>query len=189
MTDAVVRLWLKVADAAALTAREALQRALGYGRTVRAVSRSELWAFRWDTPVDAEPLLSRLGRDTNLLLNPNKHHMEIAIGENRLSPRGNIWILVSTAGDGADMEETLVRRRLVEGAPPRVRRAVLWELDLDAAEGERVRLGEEIAITRSRRKGLLANPHVQDAEVFAEAPTAARIGERLVAADNPVRVR
>ena len=37
MTEAVVRLWLKVNDPTALTAHETLQRALGYGRTVAGV--------------------------------------------------------------------------------------------------------------------------------------------------------
>ena len=189
MTDAVVRLWLKVADATALTAREALQRALGYGRTVRAVSRSELWAFRWEMPTEARPVLARLARDTNLLLNPNKHHMEIVTGPERLSPRGNVWVLVSTAGDGAEMEETLVRHHLVGGAAPRVRRGTLWELDLDAPAEDLRRLAEEIAVTRSRTAGLLANLQVEDAAVFETAPAAAEIVARLLAADNRARVR
>ena len=44
MTSAVIRLWLKVMDPTALTARETLQRALGYGRRVRDVARSEVLA-------------------------------------------------------------------------------------------------------------------------------------------------
>ncbi len=190
MTDAVVRLWLKVADATALTARETLQRALGYGRTVRGVSRSELWAFRWETPTEAETVLTRLARDTNLLLNPNKHHMEIAVGPARLAPRGNAWALVFTRGDGEEMEETLVRHRLVGGVAPRVRRGTLWELDLDAEDAERTRLAGEIAVTRNRTSGLLSNPHVEDAVVLAEPPAAAEVASILAGnADKAARVR
>ena len=60
------------------TSRETLQRALGYGRSVSDVARSELWAFSWPGSIDARGILERLARETNLLLNPNKHFMEMA---------------------------------------------------------------------------------------------------------------
>jgi hypothetical protein len=190
VTAAAVRLWLKVADATALTACEALQRALGYGRAVRSVRRSDLWAFRWSAPVEAAEVLGRLARETNLLLNPNKHHLEIRVGEAKLEPRGNVWVLVATPGDGTELEETLVRHRLAGGTAPRVRRGTLWELDLDADPPERIRLAGEIAVTRSRTSGLLANPHVEDAVVLAEPPSAARVVASLLAgADSGARVR
>jgi len=172
MTSAVVRLWLKVMDPTALTARETLQRALGYGRRVRNVARSEVLAFQWNENADAPGLLGKLAESTNLLQNPNKHRYEIVTGDEPVSPRGNVWVLVSTPGAGSGMEATLSRHHLVGGETPRVRRSQLWELDLDAGNGELVNLAEEIAITRERKKGLLANPHVEDVTVFSSPPTA-----------------
>ncbi len=172
MTSAVIRLWLKVMDPTALTARETLQRALGYGRRVRDVARSEVLAFRWNENADAPALLLKLAENTNLLQNPNKHRYEIAIGDEPLAPRGNVWVLVSTPGAGSGMEATLARHHLVGGVIPQVRRGELWELDLDAADADLTNLAEEIAITRERKKGLFANPHVEDATVFSRPPTA-----------------
>jgi phosphoribosylformylglycinamidine (FGAM) synthase PurS component len=179
MTDAVVRLWLKVIDPTALTARETLQRALAYGRKVRSVARSEVWVFRWEDEPDGASILSRLAQESNLLQNPNKHHYEIAVREETISPRGNIWVMVSTPGVGSGMESTLSRHHLVSGDIPQVRRAELWELDLDAEGKELVQLAEEIAITREHKRGLLANPEVEDVAVFPNPPTAAEVAREL----------
>ncbi len=179
MTEAVVRLWLKVNDPTALTTHETLQRALGYGRTVAGVGRSEVWGFRWGESVEAAPILERLARETNLLLNPNKHRMEIAVGTGVLSPRGNVWVLVWTAGEGRDLEETLRRHGLVSGSMPAVRKGTLWELDLAGVGAERARLAEEIAVARERGRGLLANPHVADVRIFGDPPDAAAVVRAL----------
>lgn len=185
MTEAVVRLWLKVNDPTALTAHETLQRAMGYGRTVAGVGRSEVWSFRWPDAVEAAPILERLARETNLLLNPNKHRMEIAVGAGALSPRGNAWVLVWTAGEGRDLEETLRRHRLLSGAMPVVRKGTLWELDLAGAPAARARLAEEIAVARERGRGLLANPHVADVRIFGEPPAASAVVRALSGESAP----
>lgn len=172
MTRAAIRLWLKVADPTALTAQETLQRALGYGRVIQSVDRSVLWGFRWGQPAEPRAILERLAEATNLLQNPNKHRYEIAAGHEAIDPRGNIWVLVSTPGAGSGMEATLRRHHLVGEETPQVRRGQLWELDLDGQGADLVTLAEEIAITRERKKGLLANPHVEDVTVFRSPPTA-----------------
>jgi len=175
MSDAVLRLWLKVADATALTARETLQRSMGYGRTVQDVARSEIWAFRWRDRSRPAEVLERLALETNLFHNPNKHRYEIAVGAEHLHPRGNVWVLVSVPGAGSQMGELLARRRLVDGEIPRVRRAELWELTLDGDKAARSRLAREIAVTESHRKGLLSNPHLEDAAVLTAPPGAEEI--------------
>jgi len=186
MTDAVVRLWLKVADATALTARETLQRGLGYGRAVGDIARSDLWVFRWRGTVEPRSLLGPLTLDTNLLQNPNKHQVEIAVEDERLTPRGSVWVLVSTPGQGQGMEETLVRHRLVRGKIPAVRRARLWELTLEGDPEVRRRLAEEITVVRSRKQGLLANPHVEDWRVFTEPPSAGGIAGAIAFPEHAV---
>jgi len=184
MTDAILRLWLKVADATALTARETLQRALGYGRAVTEVDRSEIWAFRWREEPRAAHVLERLARETNLFHNPNKHRYEIAVGETRLAPRGNVWVLVSVPGAGTGMQGLLGRHHLITGEIPVVRRAQLWELTLDGDEADRLRMAREIAVAESHHKGLLANPHLEDTTVFPAPPTAGEIAAGLIPAEQ-----
>ena len=77
------------------------------------------------------------------------------------------------------MEATLARHHLLGGVIPQVRRGELWELDLDAVDANLTDLAEEIAITHERRKGLLANPHVEDAAVFSSPPTARDVVREL----------
>jgi len=175
MTGAVLRRWLKVADPTALTARETLQRALGMGRAVEAVDRSELFALRWPGPVEAVAHVSRLAAKTNLLVNPNKHFLEVRSGEERITPRGNLWVMVWRRGEGSGIEETLRRRHLLDGEAPAVRRALLWELHLAGDAAERKSRAETITWLRSREEGLLANPELQEAHVFAAGPSAEEI--------------
>jgi hypothetical protein len=179
MTSVVLRRWLKVADPTALTAREALQRGLGLGRAVEEVHRSELFALRWAGSVDGVPLVRQLAAKTNLLVNPNKHFLEVRAGEERLEPRGNLWVMIWTVGDGEALAETLERRNLLHGDTPRLRRALLWELQFSGEAGERRRRAESITWLRSREEGLLANPELQEAHIFEAAPGVLEIGDRL----------
>jgi hypothetical protein len=179
MIAAAVRLWLKVMDPTALTARETLQRFLGYDGRVLDVARSEIWGFRWEGDADPRGVLDRLVRETNLIRNPNKHRTEIVVGDERLGPRGNVWVLVAVPGTGEDLAETLARHRLVGGEIPRTARGTLWELQLDPGGAELGPLAEEIAVVRSHERGLLANPQVEDAIVFTEPPSALELAGRL----------
>lgn len=184
MTATAARVWLKVADATALTAKETLQRALGYGRRLQEVHRSELWTFRWEAVDDPLAPVERLVRETNLLLNPNKHHFELATGQTGLRPRGNAWVLVFTPGEGRSLETVLGRHRLVTGRMPEIRRARLWELEFAADPAELATLAGEVGVARSRTRGLLSNPHVEDAVVWTTAPTADEVAARLFASST-----
>ncbi len=177
MTVALVRRWLKVMDPTALTARETLQRALAYGRAIQDVQRSELFSFTWENERDARKILMGLANSTNLLQNPNKHFFEIAWGAEVIRPRGNIWVLVFTPGQGKGLTETLVRHGLVTKPAPEVRRGVLWELTLEV-EG-RAAMAGEIAVATHHKSGLLANPHVEDVVLFDRPPTAEAVTDAL----------
>jgi phosphoribosylformylglycinamidine (FGAM) synthase PurS component len=175
MTIAVVRRWLKVPDPTALTAKDTLQRLLGFQGVLADLERSEVLAFRWDRteePVAARPLLERLACDTNLLQNPNKHHFEIAVGAEPLHPRGNVWVMTSETGQGDDIASILTRRRLLEGDPPQVARGVLWELRVERDPAGRLEVARAVTETRARTVGLLANPHLEDVAFFARVPRA-----------------
>jgi hypothetical protein len=182
--DAVMRVWLKVADPTALTARETLQRALGFGRVVADVARSEILAFHWPGG-DPRATLDRLAVETNLLVNPNKHRWEIALGDDALRPRGNAWVLVYQPGEGGALGRVLADRRLVHGAAPTTRRGVLWELTLAEGTGQPEEVLRDLAVARARKQGLLANPEVENAAVFLEAPSGTRVADILgVAAEG-----
>src|SRR5262249_53893374 len=140
---------------------------------LRDIERSEVFAFRWDETVPARGMLERLAKETNLLQNPNKHFFEIAVGSEALRPRGNVWVLTHEAGNGAEMGSVLARRHLVDGEPPQVARGVLWELTGPADRGTRSRMAADIAETRRRGAGLLANPHLENIAIFDKAPSAA----------------
>ena len=177
MTVAMVRRWLKVMDATALTARETLQRALAYGRAVQDIQRSEIFSFTWEDDRDGREILQRLASSTNLLQNPNKHFLEITCGTEVTRPRGNMWVLVFTQGQGEGLTETLIRHGLVSEPAPEVRRGVLWELTL---EGEnREAMTREIAVATHHKSGLLANPHIEDVVLFDRPPTAEMISDAL----------
>jgi hypothetical protein len=168
--DAVMRIWLKVADPTALTARETLQRALGFGRVVEEVARSEILAFHWPNG-DPRTALDRLAVETNLLVNPNKHRWEIALEGDPLRPRGNAWVLVHQPGEGSALGRVLAERRLVSGAAPGTRRGVLWELTLAEGTEDPRRVLDSLAVARARKEGLLANPEVESASLFLDPPT------------------
>lgn len=183
----VLRRWLKVADPTALTARETLQRGLAYGRRIADIRRSDLLAFDWRAEGGAaRRALEELARGTNLLLNPNKHHFEIALDEEPIRPRGNAWILVHEPGEGGALGESIRRRGLLPFPLQGTRRGVLWELDIEGEPEEIRRLAAEIAVARERRVGLLANPEYQAAEVLETPPQARRVLELLAAMGAPV---
>jgi hypothetical protein len=169
VSGAVLRRWLKVADPTALTARESLRGDLGYRERVGDVARSDVFGFLWEEETDPIGLLDRLCEHTNLLQNPNKHRREIRLPGQALTPRGNTWVLVTREEETERVEASLARHGGL-AHPPRVRTGTLWELDLAGDPEERLHLAEEIAVCRSRRRGLLANPHVERAVVFGEPP-------------------
>ena len=186
MNGAVVRRWLKVADPTAVTARETLQRALGRGREVEDVHRSELVALGWaGSPTGAREAVAALAASTNLLQNPNKHFHEIAAGEEALRLRGNAWVLVAEPEEGQSLGATIARRRLLPFPLERVHTATLWELTLEGDEATREARARELAVSRSRTAGLLGNPHYQDITVFGSAPTAAVLLEHLLNQGTP----
>jgi hypothetical protein len=185
MNGVVVRRWLKVADPTAVTARETLQRALGRGREVTEVHRSEVTALTWGgNPPGAFGEVETLTGSTNLLLNPNKHFHEIVEGKGGFHLRGNAWVMVSDPDQGSALGSTLARRRLLPFSLERVRSATLWELTLEGDEATRPAKVREIAVSRRRDTGLLGNPHSEDIVVFDTAPDAARLIRSLMTTEG-----
>lgn len=168
----IIRRWLKVTDPTALTATEALRRALSYGRDVQGLYRSELFVLELPEDVSANQAreaIEHFAEGSNLLYNPNKHAKEVVFGSEIFHPRGNAWILA-----WEDRDESSLLQAINRGSLPfqvlGVRTAMLWELDWS---GENPRsVAEDLAVSRERKKGLLVNPHFQQAAVLAEKPHA-----------------
>ena len=172
--QALLRRWLKVADATAITAQRALQRDLAYSKKVSAVYRSEVLSLEWEADApEAEERVRSLAEETNLMLNPNKHFMELAFGPESLQPRGNVWVLVAEPGAGRHLLNTINKRHLLPFTLSQAHWGTLWELDL--AEEPRVELAREMAVTESRRRGLLGNPHIEQIHVLDTPPQASAV--------------
>lgn len=172
--QALLRRWLKVADATAITAQKALQRDLAYAKRITQVWRSEVLSLEWE---EAKPQAPEAVRDlvlnTNLILNPNKHFQELVFGAEVLKPRGNVWVLVAEAEAGEDLLGTINRRGLLPFSLNQAHWGTLWELDLN--DSDPVSLAKEIATTESRHQGLLGNPHIQHIHVLEEPPRASEL--------------
>ena len=152
-------------DLTAVTAWEALKGSLGYGRVLERLERADLWGV-W-TRLEgravselAEELVSR----TSVFINPNKHSWRVWGGESE-SEEGEgrgawilVWALDDTEGRAA---LAALRSSGFEARADWVAKATLWTLTPAAsAAGRALQLAEEIAVARSRSRGLLANPHI-----------------------------
>jgi hypothetical protein len=161
-------------DPAAETTGSALRDLLG--ADVTHVERGELWRFTFATP-DPEgfaawraPLVRaacRVGR----YVNSNRDACAWWSGSRpypeQAPPGGAAVDLWVCDGDGEDRAAAAYFRRQTGAPLGAVRRGILWRLcfpgtDLDAAR-ERA---ADLAVTRSRRHGLLSNPHAQRAELL-----------------------
>ena len=181
---ALVRRWLKTADATAITAHRALQRDLGYGKKVARVYRSEVFSLEWeDDQPAAQERVRALVLDTNLMLNPNKHFMELVFGAEPLTPRGNAWVLVAEPDAGGRLLHTINKRHLLPFRLAQVHRGTLWELDLAGDDPQA--LAGDMAVTRSRKQGLLGNPHIEGIHVLSSPPTATALAGLMH--HNPAR--
>jgi phosphoribosylformylglycinamidine (FGAM) synthase PurS component len=163
---------LKIPDVTALTARNALQRRMGYHDVLRDLRREDYYEFEVDTDSleAARDLITKLAEQTNFFVNPNKHAFSVVAADEGPS-RGNglqtVRLLVTDRDDdwGSGMVATLQARGATEvvGAA----RGVLWTMQLAADSPEAARrVAEEIGITRRIDQGLLLNPHFQEGRLL-----------------------
>ena len=164
--------WRRGLDPAAHTCEQALRGLLRL--PVAGVERGELWRFDLTDGEDAaatrealERAACRAGRYVNLNRDACAW-LEGARPYPSAAPvpgtAADVWVRDGDGRDPAALEFFRAR-----GAPSlrEVRRGVLWRLWLpDLDSGSARRRAESIAVTRSRRQGLLMNPHAQTAEVL-----------------------
>ncbi len=167
---------LKIPDVTALTAANALRRRLGYADVLEDLKRADYYLF--DVEADSEQqaleLVREIAEHTNLFVNPNKHSFEVAMWEPPSEPakvgenlyRVRCMVRDADIDRGAALLEDL--RKLGYGERVKALTAgTLWIMTIRAPDPQTARnIAEEITITRSRTRGLLANPHYQVCEIW-----------------------
>ena len=155
---------------------DTLRRKLAYD-SILAVHRFTSWEldFSSDRLEAAIDVTGRVLRETALLANPNRDRWVLRSDtEGALPPE--FWHRSSEATDAfvvkvTDREDItgrsigrILRSRLGIDAITQVCHSTIWVLEFrDGAAAETA--AGEIAVARSWRKGLLANPHCQKAEI------------------------
>ena len=166
---------LKTADTVALTAKNTLRLDLGYELDLLDVRREERWVIQ----VQAEDVQTArsLGGEfaaTRIFVNPNKQMYTLKAAESgHTSPSVQnqdeggpyeVGVIVSYYRDWKAVSARDALRHTY-GYGDRigdVKRGVLWKLLLRAQNLDSARkTAEEIALTSSMNRGLLANPHSQ----------------------------
>ncbi len=166
---------LKIPDVTALTAANTIRRRLGYAERLLALKRADYYRLELETETEqaACDLVTDLAQRTNHFVNPNKHAFTVRTARQRLTPPSTngafeVEVLITDAeGDRApDLEQALASDRIAQGRVKAVHVGVLWTLTLRAdSPQEAVELARDIAITRARDRGLLANPHFQSVQI------------------------
>lgn len=188
-TEVLVKLAAR--DPWSFTVLDALRRKFGID-TIVGVERLKSWQldFDLDSEKEALALTARILDETALLANPNRDIRTVGSGS-RLELPG----VPPDTADGVDTFfavrvtdrddlvgrsiYTVLRKRLGISEINSVVFSLVWILKFDRPGVESLGLAEEIAVARSWRKGLLANPHSQEAVVL-------RLGDYLEGGEGTI---
>jgi phosphoribosylformylglycinamidine (FGAM) synthase PurS component len=185
-TEVLVK--LAAPDPWSFTVLDALTRKFGFDDIV-GVQRTKSWELTFDLmSSDAAIVATReLLRTTALLANPNRDVWVVRCGPTEL-PEGFWYSDTEEAGafvvrvtDSEDIVGSsaaeIMRSRLGMDAVRDVRYSTIWGLRISRAASDPGELAARIAIARTWRSGLLANPHFQEAAVFGVDDYLARKGQ------------
>ncbi|HEY3396979.1 MAG TPA: phosphoribosylformylglycinamidine synthase subunit PurS [Armatimonadota bacterium] len=166
---------LKIPDVTALTAANTMRRRLGFAERLVDLQRADYYRLEIDAESEQAALdqVTDLAQRTNHFVNPNKHSFAVRVATTRMTPpsRGDAYeveVLTTDAeGDrSADLELALANDQITSGRIKAVHTGVLWTLWLRAeSPQEALGLARELAVTRARDHGLLANPHFQEVRI------------------------
>ncbi len=186
-TEVLVK--LKAPDPWSFTVLDALTRKFGF-EDILEVQRTKSWELTFDlVSSDAALALTReLLRTTALLANPNRDVWAVRCGPGDLpesfwysdtDDAGAFVVRVTDSDDivGSSVAQ-IMRSRLGMASVRSVRFSTVWGLRISRAASNPAGLAERIAIAKTWRSGLLANPHFQEATVFAVDDYLAREGDR-----------
>ena len=162
---------LKIPDVTALTAANTMRRRLGYAERLTALGRADYYRLELEAESEATALdlVRELAEKTNHFVNPNKHAFTVRPYEQRVAPPaqdGEYEVEVLTTDAESDrsgeLEAALTNDRRAQGRVKAVHVGVLWTVRLRAEHAqEAVEMARDLAVTRARGQGLLANPHFQ----------------------------
>ena len=164
---------LKAVDPAASTALSTLRRTMP-GEAPVSLGRYDLWELEMSPGTDTMDRVRSLIASYTDIVNPNKQswmelgHPDSVPGEDRSQTR--VWLVVKDHDDSRSENWSRILRASRFGVR-RVQCGVLWRLGYPPGTAREV--AEEnamaVALTRSRRVGLLANPVSQEAKLYDEA--------------------
>jgi len=184
-----LRVDLKTVDLVRETAWTALTERLGWGGVLTGLERSVLWRFEGNAGL-AGALERELER-TSSYYNPNKERRAFLetgllgdgepLGSGDTLPAGTakpgspwralLWV-TDEGGERPDLVRSSGARLARDGARlDSLHSGTLWEIELRAGSRNEARgLVAGLAIARSRREGLLLNPHYQEGHLLAMNP-------------------
>jgi len=186
-TEVLVK--LAAPDPWSFTVLDALRRKFGFEDIVD-VERTKSWELSFDlvSPDAATALTRDLLRTTALLANPNRDVWAVRCGPGHLpegfwysdnDEAGAFIVRVTDTDDivGSSVARIL-RSRLRMESVTAVSFSTIWGLRISRAASDPRGLAARVAVAKTWRSGLLANPHFQQAAVFGVDDYLAREGDR-----------
>ena len=181
---------LKTIDLVRATAWLSLSETLGWAGVLEKLERRDLWRFEGEgnSPDAFRASLDRELERTSSYYNPNKQSLEFLPAQGRdegailnagdakprpATPASGRWLarvwVTDDGGERPDLMRGSNASLRADGVRLRsLRSGTLWLLTLRAAdEAEAKGLTAAIAITRSRREGLLLNPQYQEGHLLS----------------------
>jgi len=159
---------LRAEDPEATSALAVARAHLEAGSELSALRRLRVFELAGALP-ERDAIAERLHGSTQFY-NPAKERCVVRAVDGDASPFGVDEVLVLVLERGGDRRPGAERWwRHETGGRIEVREGVVWAMRFAAGE-DALRRGEDLAVTRDRTHGLLANPQFQEARVCATAP-------------------
>lgn len=169
---------LKIPDVAAVTAKNTLQRRMGYKNILLNLEREDYYKILANLKniEEAEKIGKELAEKSNIFVNPNKHKYRLEIKGKKKEKNAQqkekvhlVKVLVNYLEDGTSflILDSLKNRFNFGKKILDLKRGILWTLTISAKnQKESLEKAKEIVLTRSREKGLLVNPHFQSFKII-----------------------
>ncbi|MGD9518498.1 MAG: hypothetical protein AB7W28_03195 [Armatimonadota bacterium] len=165
---------LKIPDVTALTTINVLRRRMGYAEILDKLDRADYYLFEVEAASEEEAceIVRKLAAHTSLFANPNKHVFEVRPWRPnpRLSQHDgvyevNCFVRSLDFDPGPGLVASL--HKIGQESVRSLTTGTLWTLHLRVEDEAQARsIADEIAVTRSRSRGILMNPHYQICQVF-----------------------
>lgn len=167
---------LRVPDLVALTAKRVIIKHIGISQLVD-MQREDWWQIYISGEEEVENYARDIAEKSSLFVNPNKHTYRLQVADSRgtkfcaTTLMDGLWVVPVGVWHYDDMSSDIIKRTLrerlfykkVEG----VKKGILWTLKIRGKNrSEAKKVAEEITLCKSRKRGLLSNPHVNYYQVF-----------------------